>query len=152
EFSSAALATRLGFEQTIIGLDAFVIGVSLSRLSTGLANMERVPDQEYGTFSIHRLSQIDRLARLYLLLGGAVYFVVGPMLSEIPSATAVVSPLGSLIIVGACLRLWVAREQRLRAKFWTTVALLPTLPLSTLLVGGFIGFGTYWVLAVMTFL
>ena len=70
----------------------------------------------------------------------------------IPSATAFVAPLGSLIMVGACLRLWMARESRNRLKLWSTLALLPVLPLATVVQHGFIGFGTYWVLAIVTFM
>src|SRR5262249_23123070 len=88
----------------------------------------------------------------YLSVGSVVYFVLLPLVSKIPSAGAIVSALGSLIMVGACLRLWVASKSRHWLKFWTTMALLPVLPLATVIQGGFIGFGTYWALAILAFL
>ena len=70
----------------------------------------------------------------------------------IPSITALLSALGSLIVVGACLRLWAAREERKPLKLWVMVAFLPLLPLVTVVQGGFIGYGTYWVLVILSFL
>ena len=76
-----------------------------------------------------------------------------PLAGEIPSATAITSSIGSLIVVGACLRLWVAQEDRDRLKFWITIGLLPLLPLSTLISqAGFLGYGTYWLVAISTFI
>ena len=102
-------------------------------------------------FSSQRLALVDSLARVYLLIGAVMYLVVGQLIGQIPSAAVFVSALGSLIIVGACLRLWVAREQQLWLKFWSTVALLPLLPLATVVKGGFIGYGTMWLLIVVAF-
>ena len=75
-----------------------------------------------------------------------------PLAAEVPSATAIISSIGSLIVVGVCLRLWVAQEGRDRLKFWITIALLPLLPLFTLIQAGFVGFGTHWALIISTFI
>src|SRR5262249_13035311 len=134
-----------------IGMVTLLSGVLLARYAPGRIAKQRYADVELGDPGSQRLALIDRLARLYLWIGGGIYFAVWPIISAIPSATAIGSPLGSLIIVGACLRLWVAQRQRRSLKFWSTVALLPLLPLATVIHGGFIGFGTYWALAVMAF-
>src|SRR5258705_128203 len=66
--------------------------------------------------------------------------------------SAIISPLGSLIIIGACLWLWVARAERNSVKVWLVVALLPVLPLATLIRGGFLGFGTLMGVTIVAFL
>jgi hypothetical protein len=81
-----------------------------------------------------------------------MYFVLGQFISMIPSAGAIAGSLGSLIIIGICLRLWAARESSNRGMFWSTLAFLPMLPLGTVVLGGFLGFGTAWVLTILSFL
>ena len=153
DVSLAADATRVGFEQTIIGMVAFLGGVLLARYAFGRTAKQHSSDGQLKKFSSQRLAQIDSLARVYLLIGGVIYFAAGRVIGAmIPSSSAIVAALGSLIIVGACLRLWAAREQQRWLKFWSTVALLPLLPLATVVQGGFIGYGTMWVLTVVAFL
>ena len=145
--------TRLGFELTVIGMVAFLVGVIIGRTIVFL----RRPEQKTGgrqppDLSPKSLAALNRLALHYCLFGGVAYFILIPLAGEIPSATAIISSIGSLVVVGACLRLWVAQEGRDRLKFWTTVGLVPLLPLSTLIQAGFLGFGTHWALTVSTFI
>jgi hypothetical protein len=143
--------TRIGFEQTIIGMVAFLGGVTIARFVFVTAPGQHASaGRPQGSIS-QSFAALDQLALLYLGVGGFAYFVMLGLASAIPSATAFVAPLGSLIMVGACLRLWVARESRNWLKFWSTMVLLPVLPLATVIQGGFLGFGTYWVLAIVTF-
>lgn len=132
--------TRLGFELTVVGMVAFLVGVIIGRTVVFL----RRPEQNTGAsrppdLSPRSLAALNRLALYYCLFGGVAYFVLLPLAGEIPSATAIISSIGSLIVVGACLRLWVAQEGRDRLKYWTTVGLLPLLPLSTVILAGFLG-------------
>ena len=144
--------TRIGFEQTIIGMVAFLGGVTIARCFFMTApGQQASAGRSQGSIS-QSFAALNRLALLYLGVGAVVYFVLMRLAAAIPSATAFVAPLGSLIIVGACLRLWVARESRNRPRFWSTLALLPVLPLATVVQGGFIGFGMYGVMAIMAFM
>jgi hypothetical protein len=145
--------TRLGFEQVIIGLVAFLVGAIISRIYASL----RRPEQTAGSSPLHDFSReslaaLNRRALYYCLFGGVAYFVVMPLAGAVPSATAIISSIGSLMVIGACLRLWVAREGRDWLKFWSTIALLPVLPFFTVIQTGFIGFGTYWAMAISSFL
>src|SRR6202042_3089361 len=99
----------------------------------------------------NELKELDRLG-LYYFFGGLVCFMSMQFLGGIASLSAVISSLGALMIVGACLRLWVARQGGNLGKQWQTIALLPLLPLLTLVKDGFLGFGTYWLLAIVSFL
>ena len=143
--------TRVGFEQTTIGIVAFLVGVIIARYAFVRPLGKQASAAQTENFTPRRITALDRLAVLYLIVGGIVSFVALPLAARIPSATALVAPLGSLIIVGACVRLWVAIESRNWLKFWCTMALLPLLPLVTL-IGGFLGGGTFWGLAIVSFL
>lgn len=149
--SLAAAATKVGFEQTVIGVVAFLGGVVLARYV-----LDRHAAQHAGQRPRNpgpdKLVFVDSLARYYLWTGGAVYFAGGKLIGSIPSATALVSTLQSLILVGACLRIWVACKLRDQFKFWSTMALLPLLPLTTVVTSGFLGYGTAYAVVIATFL
>jgi hypothetical protein len=143
--------TKVGFEQTIIGMVAFLVGVIIAKYAFVRPLGKQASAAQTENFTPRRIAALDRLAVLYLIVGGIASFAALPLAARIPSATAVVAPLGSLIIVGACVRLWVAIESRNWLKFWSTMALLPLLPLATL-ISGFLGGGTLWGLAIVSFL
>ena len=88
-----------------------------------------------------------------VVAGGFSYFILIPLTFRVPSLTAVVSPFATLLIIGLWLLLYRAvfaagGQKRTLA----TLALLPFLPLATLVTGGFLGYGIYWVLSVIAFL
>jgi hypothetical protein len=143
-------ATTVGFEQTIIGMIAFLVGVAIARYTPALD--VQVSAWRPGGFSSQRFASLNKAALLYLCIGLLVMFATPSFVFDIPSASAIMSSLGSLIIVAACLQLWIASKTRNSLKFWSTVALLPLLPLITVIRAGFLGYGTYWLLAIVAFL
>jgi hypothetical protein len=143
--------TRLGFEQTVIGTVAFLIAVIIVRIMMFLRRADRNAGVGRTYLTPGSAAALNRLALLYCLLGGVAYFVLMPLSGYMPSTTAIISSFGSLIVVGACLRLWVGQEGRNWLKVWSTIALLTLLPLFTLVQTGFIGFGTYWALGILSF-
>jgi hypothetical protein len=144
--------TMIGFTQTIIGMVAFLGGVMIARCVFVAAAGQQASAGRPQGFTSQPLAALGRLALLYIGVGGVAYFVLLGLVASVPSATAIVAPLGALIMVGACLRFWVARESRNWPKFWSTMALLPMLPLATLVLGGFLGFGTTWIMAIVAFM
>jgi energy-coupling factor transporter transmembrane protein EcfT len=141
-----AIRTRVGFEQTVVGMVAFLIGVVVARQT---AFAWRSGLQPCIAPAPKDLAAWDRLA-LFYISGGLSWFVLNAF-GGIATLSAVIASLSLLLMAGPCLRLWVARESRNRRKFWFTIALLPLLPLITMLNNGFVGFGTYWVLAIGSF-
>ena len=139
-----ASQTEEGFEQTVIGMVAFLIGVLIVRYVAFISRSTQPRIEQP-----NELEALDRLA-LFYLCGGIIYFGLGSLIS-IPSVGVIVASLSSLLIVGASLRLWVAYQEGNRLKFWLTASLLPLLPAITVIRGGFIGFGTYWLLASVSF-
>jgi len=150
--STGAVLTQAGFEQTVIGLSAFLLAVVIARFTASAAHRDR----NAGVGQLEHLTPasaeaLDRLSLLYIAVGGASYFLLMPLLGGIATVTAVVSSLGALIMVGLCLRLWLARETRNRQKLLLTISALCLLPLGTVVQGGFLGFGMYWLITIVTF-
>jgi len=91
DLSIPAVATKIGFEQTVIGLVAFLCGVIVMRCFArrhgGVTSARHESD-----CSNQNLARVEKLARYYLWTGGVAYFV-GPLVSAIPSAGAVFSSL-----------------------------------------------------------
>ena len=143
--NSLTRQTQIGFEQTVVGMTAFLAGVMLARCSASLPVTDRVRRPWVSS----DFAAPDRLAVIYIAVG-ICYFLLDQFIS-IPSAGAIISSLVSLLIIGACLRLWVAHRQGRILKFWSTIALLGLFPVITLVRSGFLGFGMYWMLAALSF-
>jgi hypothetical protein len=138
--------TRLGFELTLLGMAAFVAGAVLAGSTARRSAAARGVSPQW------RAHVFDRLGRRTLGLGVLAYFVLVPLSGRVPSLTAVVSALATLLIVGLWLVLYGASVIADRRRSLATLALLPLLPLATLVTGGFLGYGVYWVLTVIAFL
>jgi hypothetical protein len=145
-----AIWSQMGFAQTAIGMVAFSVGVAVAR---HIARRYSATFNSPGVSARQKdVAKVNRLAILYLWVGGSAYFVFLPILGRIPSVAALIGPLGSLLLVGACLRLWIAGQLKDRGKYWSTIALLPLLPVSTVVQAGFLNFGTCWALTIASFI
>ena len=139
--------TQIGFEMTILGMAAFVLGAILApRIFQGSAAAATA------AFKTHWEQGFHSLGRRALALGIAAYFVLIPLSFRVPSLTSLISPFGTLVILGFWLALYGAAATDHRGAIFRTLALLPLLPLATLVTGGFLGAGIYWVLSVIAFL
>ena len=135
--------TLLGFTLTVVGMAAFVAGAILARWSGRSVTVTPEPA------AVAKLS-----SQAWPLIGAGVfsYFYLMPRAGNIPSGTALVSSLGSLLIIGFWLRFYTAQLTRSSWRTMSTLALLPALPVSTLATAGFIGYGISWVLSGVAFL
>jgi hypothetical protein len=136
-------ATKVGFDMTVIGMTAFVVGAMAARILWRLTTSGKAPQQtvKADIFAQHSW-------RVFMI-GIGSYFVLLPVSAFVPSLTAVASVLGTLLILGFWLQLYASTNSRRRLLI---VAALPLLPLATLATGGFIGFGTVWALSILAFL
>lgn len=148
---SGDFETRLGFEATLAGLTMLLVGALLARtpikqleLDAGRAERRRV--RAAGTAA--RLNN-QALGLLMLVVGVGAYFVAMPIAARIPSMSALVSPLGGLLILGSWFFVWDAAQRRDRKQLALILVLLPLLPASTLLIGGFLGYGVGWMTAIL---
>jgi hypothetical protein len=138
-------ATQIGFEVTLMGMTSFVVGAIAARLWSGQTKNKKA----YRQMASAEISA--ELGWRMLVIGMVAYFVVLPVSALVPSLTAITSCLGTLLILGFWLQLYVARTKN-SAKTLLLIAALPVLPLATLATGGFIGFGTAWALSIVSFL
>lgn len=143
--------TRLGFVATLLGLAMLLLGSLLARtpikqleLDAGRAERRRV--RATGTAS--RLNN-HALGLLMLVVGVGAYFVAMPIAARIPSMSALVSPMGALLILGTWFFVWDAALRRDRGQLALILLLLPLLPASTLLIGGFLGYGVGWLICIL---
>jgi len=151
ETDSLAIVSKSGFEQTITGMVAFLIGVLVARYTISRTPVIAPDVKRAPAGLLSNIARSDRISKLYIVLGFFVSFGVMRFAGGIPSVAAILSSLGSLMIVGICLRIWVAREEHKPTKAWSALALALLLPLGTTVQGGFIGFGTYWLLVICCF-
>ncbi len=138
--------TQLGFETTVLGMGAFVVGAVFSRRS----EWRRVP-RDVGRSS-HPGETFERPGWHTIAIGVGAYFVLLPISTAVPSLTSIVSATATLLILGLWLLLYDAVAKADQKRLLLTLCLLPLLPLATLVTGGFLGYGVYWVLSVVAFL
>jgi hypothetical protein len=152
ELSDPADWTQIGFEQTVIGMVAFAFAVLVARRTAAFPR--RAAHAEVGrNLDPRTLAALDRLALVYVSIGLFGGSLLGVLLGDIPSTIAIVTRLGSLVVVGACLRLWIARQNKNPCKLWSTIAVLPLVPVHTTITESFIGGSTiYIVLPIVCFL
>lgn len=141
-----AEATIKGLDLTVAGMAAYVGTVVVLRLVGRRRGGQRVN---------HSLAELERFAGLgtrFLVFGAAAYFVILPVVKFIPSATSIIASFGSLLLTAFWLKLYVGFKERSMPRLMGTFALLPLLPLSTLVAGGFLGYGTIWLATVVVFM
>jgi hypothetical protein len=135
-------ATRLGLQLTLTGLSAFVAGAAL------VARRRSSP-----RFLSNRRAAVsmDDFGWKAVGIGVLSYFVFLPLARYVPSLTSVVAAFAKLLIIGIWVHLYNAERAKDGARVIKILALLPLLPMSTLVTGGFLGYGIYWVLSIVSF-
>jgi hypothetical protein len=134
--------TGLGFNLTVIGMAAFVFGAAISR-GKPVQQPAASPNEIASRFAPH-------VWPLFVVGIISYVFFLGRS-SAIPSGTALVSSLGSLMIMGLWFRFYVASVNNNTRQMLTTLMILPILPATTLSAAGFLGYGIYWALSAFAF-
>jgi hypothetical protein len=132
--------TYLGFVATLISLGALLIGAMFAKTTVEVRG-GNVPPGARGQFRRNSVAMI--------VAGAGIYFLVVPLTVLIPSATAVLASVGSLLPFGFWLYFYSAIQDRSLWRLLLGLAMLPLLPMSTMISGGFISNGMYWVIAVV---
>jgi hypothetical protein len=138
--------TQLGFEMTTLGMAAFVSGAVLARWF----DQRGAPAK--GARPSRRAQLFEGLGRRTFVLGVVAQFFFLPLSAKVPSLTSIVAPVATLLILGLWLALYGAAEAADWRRTLATLAVLPPLPLATLVTGGFLGMGVNWGLSVLAFL
>jgi hypothetical protein len=137
--------TKIGFDVTLMGMTAFIAGAIAARIMPMRTTSARTFQP---TFSHDTLS---RLSHRVLAVGILSYFVLSPVLGVVPSLTSIISVGGELLILGLWFWIYSAETAKDSRQVLLIFAMLPLLPLSTLVTAGFIGYGTNWGLSIVAF-
>src|SRR5215831_5910333 len=138
--------TVRGFQLTLIGMTAFVVGAFLAtRWHKGSADL---PTASIGP----RVQPFEVVGFRLMMMGLVAYFVLIPLSFRVASLTAPIASLGALLVIGLWLRLYRAEIVADRARKFRALAIVPLLPFATVVSGGFISYGTYWALTTASFL
>jgi hypothetical protein len=140
---------KLGLEESTYAVIAFAIGaLFVSRVVVRHRSLEEAiavpsPDQPAVTL---------RLALMYGSIGIVSYVAVNTVLHNVPTFTAFAAVGSQLVVVGACVGCWQAWRQgrRRQLAFWLPIAAV--LPMVTIIVQGFLGFGAIAALIIVAFL
>jgi hypothetical protein len=135
---------QTGFELTVLGLAAFVGGSVWARYTRRRASKMSLPLIPPHAF--------ERLGLRTIAMGAVTYFVLMPLSFRVPSLNSVVSGLATAFILGFWLTLYGSAAGGNKSRTIAILALLPFLPLATLITGGFLGAGIFWVLSIFSFL
>lgn len=143
--------TKLGFEATLLGLTMLLLGSLLARTPIKQLEFDRRKAERRRIRAAGTASRLDNhaLGLMMLVVGIGAYFVAMPIAARIPSMSALISPMGSLLILGTWFFVWDAAMRRNRRQLAVILALLPLLPASTLLFGGFLGYGVGWMICIL---
>src|SRR5262249_14428284 len=137
--------TRVGFDVTLIGMVAFVVGA----MAAGMSGLRTTRAKAYQPTASPQM--FWWLGKRTLIMGFGSFFVLMPVSAFLPSMTALVSATGLLLILGLWCLIYSGVTAKNSQKIFLILAMLPFLPLATLVTGGFLGYGTGWVLFVIVF-
>jgi hypothetical protein len=137
--------TVTGFRESAYGLLAFAFGALA--LAPWLMRLIGRPYKPTAFWKPDR-----RLPEIYIAVGLFCYFILLPVSSLIPSATAITSAGWNLVLAGLGLTCWRAWKEKKGSKLtlWLVAAL--SLPFLTIITQGFLGYGAAAFLAVSAFI
>ncbi len=134
--------TSLGFEVTLAGMAAFVGGAAAARM-LDRAPPDGVPQSPEPGF--------DRAGWRALAIGAGSYLLLSFVFGRLASATAIVSSLQNLVILGFWMLLYQTGSPADARRTLLALGLLPLLPLTSLVAEGFLAHGIHWVLVILAF-
>lgn len=140
--------TVLGFTESTYALVFFVLGAMLIRAQS------RVPQSPPA--SSPELRQNDhvltghRIAWIYLNIGAAAWLLSYTGAAAVPSFGAVISAGKQMVLVGICLKCWLAWHYS-RPLFVRWMALALIFPFITVIFQGFLGYGIAAIIIILSF-
>jgi hypothetical protein len=139
-----------GFKESTYGIIFFAIGNLI--LAPFILNLINLPIAQGGSVATAIPAYQKIFAKKYFNIGLISFFILPIFLFDIPTVQALVSAAQQLLVVGICLMCWIAwkenNKQQLRR--WLLVSLF--FPVITVLVHGFLGFGTTMTMVILFFI
>jgi hypothetical protein len=139
--------TIVGFGYTTLALACFVLGTAIvPRPKRETVHIARAIDAAAALKVAHRSAVV-------LLIAGALFWGIElTPLNGVPSVTSVISAGKQLLIAGICLKCWLAWQARKTTLILVWIGLSALLPVYTVMIGGFLGFGISFLLTILIFI
>jgi len=140
-------STTSGFLEVTIALVAFAIGNVF--IGSFLLNLLSVRDKDQNN---QILNYQYYLPKFYFYSGLIFFFVLLPILSRVPTLSAIISVGQYFIAIGICLRcyqLYMIEKNYRVFKYWIIISFI--FPFITIINQGFLGYGTIMALIVLIF-
>jgi hypothetical protein len=141
--------TIVGFGYTTLGLACFVLGTAVVPRSRMLAAKWAKPGY---AVPVEALTIGRRYANLLLVVGTLGWIADLTPLNGLPSVTSLISASKNLLIAGVCLKSWLAWQERNRKQLLIWLCLASVLPIYTVIVSGFLGFGISSLMTLLIFI
>ena len=141
---------ELGFEASSFAILAF--GVGALGTMWFLHQVRQVPTSTDAGRGVTPPQFSPWLYRLYVVVGLLSFFVIQPLLRDVPTIGAVTSVFNQLLMLGICLGMWRAWHTRNFFSLMLWIAALGMMPVMTIVLQGYIGFGTSALLTGLAFL
>ncbi len=146
-YKAPGRAMALGLEQSTYAIAGFAAG------SLGALVLLRrfLPARDMTT--VHRWTLDPWLVRSCLTAGIVTYFVLEPIVSVVPTISALASASANLLLVAIAMGSWNSVVSPLRhGSMWLWVGSAATLPFITIVMKGFLGYGFVSMLTVFAFI
>ena len=137
----------LGFHYSTLGVIGYAAGaLALAPLVVRVLD----PPRSHTEYAERRIPDA-RLPWTYVLIGITSYLVLNPLLGGIPTVSAIVVSTAQLIIAGLCLALWYYWFSGQRKRFLYALLMVGMLPMGTILMQGFLGYGASALITIVAF-
>ena len=133
-----------GFRHSLFGLVAFALGALV--LAPAMLSVRRHTDN--GT----TYEPSEALPRVYITIGILSYLALATFLGEISTLNAIVAVGQQLVLAGLCLMAMRAWQNKNKKRFVMSCVAALLLPFITIVVQGFIGYGSFALLTFVVFL
>ncbi len=142
---------KAGFNQSVYGIVAFTVGVVCVRLFWQSFSRKRSGPLQLSAPELKVADPDRNLPVIYIIIGLISSLVLSRLIGRIPTVSAVVAMVGQLTVIGLCLACWQAWSARNYRAFTRWLLAAFALPLMTIVVQGFLGFGTVALISVLAF-
>lgn len=139
--------TREGSRLTAYAMVAFAVGTEIERWVPGHAHAKRQGEEAQPK----RQTASTRAIKIYLVTGVVLYTLITPIAGAIPSVGALAATGSMLVVIALGLKCWNAWRKKRSRRLWTLLLATSLLPVVTVVMQGFLGYGFAAMLSVFAF-
>jgi len=139
-----------GFKESTYAIIFFAVGNLI--LAPFILNLLNLPAAQPDSVEMTIPANQKNFIRKYFNIGVIAFFVLPIFLFDVPTVRALIGAAQQLLVVGICLICWIAWKEndKKRLRRWLLISFL--FPVITVLVHGFLGFGTVMTMVILFFI